>query len=460
MSEFISLPWLEAAIVVPLVGAAITGRLRDPQRAAVWGLAFAFLSLLCSFAAGFAFMSGIAFSTGEWDVQTRLFGRRLFRLDEINAPLLPTVALLYLLTALATARTKLRRFSFPWSLASEALALATFSCVHSWALVSILAIGTLPPIVELLNRGRSSRVYAIHMALFVGLLALGWMLVDLASVAWGSGLLFAAVLIRCGVFPMHCWLTDWFENASFGRALLFVAPLTGVYAAIRLVLPVAEEWMLQSLSLASLFTAVYAAGMATVQQEARRFFAFLFLSHASLVLVGLELHTAISLTGSLRLWSSVILSLGGLGLTLRALESRVGRLSLTSFHGLYEHSPALAVCFLVTGLASVGFPGTVGFVAAEMLVDGAVEASPWVGLGVVTASALNGIAVVRVYFLLFTGARHGATVPLGITLQERMAVLTLAALLIGGGLVPQPGVVTGHRAAEQILKERETQYQR
>jgi ABC-type dipeptide/oligopeptide/nickel transport system ATPase component len=34
----------------------------------------------------------------------------------------------------------------------------------------------------------------------------------------------------------------------------------------------------------------------------------------------------------------------------------------------------LAVCFLLTGLASVGFPGTLGFVGSEMLVDGAVEA--------------------------------------------------------------------------------------
>ena len=96
--------------------------------------------------------------------------------------------------------------------------------------------------------------------------------------------------------------------------------------------------------------------MATIQRETRRFFAHLFLSHASLVLVGLELHTELSLTASLCLWFSVILSLGGFGLTLRALEARFGRLSLTDYHGLYEHSPTLAVCFLLTGLASVGLP--------------------------------------------------------------------------------------------------------
>ena len=43
------------------------------------------------------------------------------------------------------------------------------------------------------------------------------------------------------------------------------------------------------------------------------------------------------------------------------------------FHGLYEHTPGLAALFLVTGLASIGFPGTVGFVGAELLVDGIVQ---------------------------------------------------------------------------------------
>ena len=109
-----------------------------------------------------------------------------------------------------------------------------------------------------------------------------------------------------------------------------------------LVMPVAPDWALRGIGLVSLTTAVYAAGMALVQREGRRFFAYLFLSQASLVLVGLELLTAISLTGALALWFSVALSLGGLGLTLRALEARFGRLSLAQHQGLYDHSPALA----------------------------------------------------------------------------------------------------------------------
>jgi NADH-quinone oxidoreductase subunit M len=289
------------------------------------------------------------------------------------------------------------------------------------------------------------------------LLALGQTLVDLeggstAHSVWAILPLLIAVLVRSGIIPFHCWMTDLFEHATFGTALLYVIPFAGAYAAVRLVLPIAPEWVLRSMGLVSLATAVYAAGMALIQRDARRLFCYLFLSHSALVLVGLEMLTPIGLTGALCVWLSVGLAMGGFGLTLRALESRVGRLSLVDFQGLYDHTPNLAMCFLLTGLASVGFPGTFGFVGTELLVDGAVEAYLSVGVAVVVAAAINGIAVVKAYFLLFTGTRHISSVSLQIAARERYAVLALAALIFSGGFVPQPGVESRHRAADEILQ--------
>jgi NADH-quinone oxidoreductase subunit M len=455
------LTWLELAILVAVAGAVCVSPLRAPLRAWRWGLAFTAAAFACTLLACLGFYLGPPADGGAaWGWQRRLFGRQLLGIDELSAPLLPVVGLLHFLTALATGRTKMRHFSLSWSLASEALRLAIFSCQEPWLLIGLLAAGTVPGYAELVNRGKPTRVYVLHMGLFVALLVVGWAFIDpgagpKAQPAWATVPLLAAVLVRCGTVPAHCWLTDWFEHASFGNALLFVTPLVGVYAAVRLVLPVAPGWVLHGLGLFSLATAVYAAGMAVVQQEARRFFAYLFLSHASLVLVGLELLTPIGLTGALALWVSVALSLGGFGLTLRALEARFDRLSLAGFHGLYDHSPGLAVCFMLTGLGSVGFPGTLGFVAAELLVEGAVGASPYLGLAVALAGALNGIAVVRAYFLLFTGTRHPSTVSLNLGPRERVAVLTLAALILGGGLYPQPGVASRYRAAVDLLEQRE-----
>jgi NADH-quinone oxidoreductase subunit M len=454
------LPWLEVALGVALVGSVLISRIRHPERAYQWGVAFTGLALAASLLAWLSFATGGAVPLSpRYSIQPFLFGRQLFALDTLSAPLVPAIALLHLLAAVATARTHMRRFSFSWSLAAEAIRLATFTTKEPWLLIGLLAAATVPPYIELLYRGRPTRLYVLHMSLLIGLLVFGWAAVESQGTSfpapwWACLPLLAAVLVGCGTVPAHCWVTDWFEHASFGIALLYVLPLSGVYAAIRLVLPIAPDWVLRSIGGVSLCTAVYASGMAVVQRDERRFFAHLFLSYASLVLVGLELHTELSVCASLCLWFSAVLSLGGFGLTLRALEARFGRLSLAEYQGLYEHAPTLAVFFLLTGLASVGFPGTVGFISTELLVDGVVEANLFAGIGVLIASALNGIAVLRAYLRLFTGARHISSLGVGIGTRERFAVLTLSTLILITGLYPQPGVSTRDQAAVEILKQR------
>jgi hypothetical protein len=47
-------------------------------------------------------------------------------------------------------------------------------------------------------------------------------------------------------------------------------------------------------------------------------------------------------------------------------------------------------------------------------------------------------------------------VSLRITPGEKFAVLTLAALLLGGGLVPQLHIESRNRAAEEVLRDRST----
>jgi NADH-quinone oxidoreductase subunit M len=396
----------------------------------------------------------------------------LFVVDQLNAPLLPLAALIYLATTMTTLKTKVRRFSFSWTLFSEAVLLAALACsAHEpWFLIGLLIVGTVPPYVEIRARGKSPRVYVLHMAAFVVLLLLGQGLVQaegprpvhsLLPVA----LLTAAVLLRSGIVPVHCWMTDLFEKTGFGRAILFVAPMIGAYAAVRLVLPIAPDWALRSLALISLFTAVYAAGMALVQREARRFFCYLFLSHSSLVLVGLETASPIGLTGALCVWLSVGLALSGFGLTLRAMEARAGRISLAQHHGMHEHTPFLAAFFLLTGLASVGFPGTFGFVGTELLVDGVLHPHearglvdhlyPYVGVAVVIAAALNGIAVVQAYFRVFAGAQHTASISLKTRPIEQVAVLALTLLILGGGLWPQPGIISRYQAAQEVIQTRQ-----
>jgi NADH-quinone oxidoreductase subunit M len=454
------LPWLELSIVLSLIGALLVARFGDPLRAWRWGLVFTGMVFACTLIACVGFyLCRETQADATWSCHQHMLGRSVLGIDELNAPLLPLVGLIHFLIVVATGRTKMRHFSLTWSLTSEAIRLATFGCLAPWWMIGFMALSIVPPYAELRNRGKSTRIFIVHHAAFVLLLVVGWALVDPTlgyreQSSWMTLPLVAAILIRCGTIPAHCWITDWFENASFGNALLYLVPLSGVYLAIRLVLPVAPDAVLHVVGLISLVTAAYAACLSVVQQDTRRLFAYLFISHTSLVLVGMDLHTSVSLTGALALWMSAALSLTGFGLTLRALEARYGTVSLAGFHGHYEQSPALAVCFLLTGLACVGFPGTLGFVSTELLVDGAIQASPYVGFSLALIAAINGIAVVRAYFRLFTGTRHASTISLNIGPRERFAVLTITALILGGGIWPQFHVASRYRAAGEVLQRR------
>jgi NADH-quinone oxidoreductase subunit M len=90
-----------------------------------------------------------------------------------------------------------------------------------------------------------------------------------------------------------------------------------------------------------------------------------------------------------------------------------------------------------------------------LLVDEAVGTHAAFGLGVVLVSAINGIAVIRAYLLLFTGRRHFTGTGLGITPHEQIAVLTVAALILGGGLFPQTYIESRQRAADAVLSDRD-----
>jgi NADH-quinone oxidoreductase subunit M len=118
--------------------------------------------------------------------------------------------------------------------------------------------------------------------------------------------------------------------------------------------------------------------------------------------------------------------------------------------------PMLAISFLVLGLACTGFPGTLGFIGEEMLVDGATEAFPVLGFFVVAAGALTGLAVMRMYFSLFCG-RSDAGPQLHALRSERIVFSALAILLIAAGLVPGPVVESRILAAEQLLERRDHQ---
>lgn len=456
----IEIPWIDVALLAVLSGSVAMPFVRRPlARRGVASLASGLAFLCCSIEFFRESWPELLGGTRQVELVSRLVGQPLIGVDSLNAPLLALVSLIFFVVLSTTLASKLQRFPFGMNLLSEFLMLMALSSLDVRLLTAALIVQPIPIWLELRSRGHRGRVFALHMSVFAlalvgGVALLGWSGQRAELVAPGVWLVAIAILIRNGCIPVHTWIADLFERATLGSALLYVTPMIGVYAAIRILIPISDDHVLRTIALFSLLTAFYSAGMALAQRDTRRFLAYLFLSHASLVLVGLELGTSLGLTGSLCIWISVGLALTGFGLSVRSIESRTGRLDLTYFHGLYDQVPLLAVAFLLTGLAAVGFPGTFGFVGTELIVDGATTIYPAVGTLVVFAAALNGIAILRAFFHIFAGAPYTSTFNLRARWAEKAAILMIVGLLIGLGIAPQPTVESRNHAARKLLASR------
>jgi NADH-quinone oxidoreductase subunit M len=444
-------PFLEVTLLVPLLGCLFLlgkQKVEANRKKSLW---IASATLVFATATWFDFATLHVFEAhDDWSFVQWLFGREILIVDELSAPLLPLTALVFLFTLTATVGQKVSSFSYFGAILVEALTLACLSTKDPVWVIGILTLLGVPVVAELANRKQTARVFLIHHLAFSLLAFSGLILVEskLESLtSMGCLLLTLAICIRSGLFPFSVWVRDLLQRGSFGGAMLYLLPMLGPYAAIRLLLPVAPEWFFIAIEWWALASAIYAAGMALVQVDGRTFFGYLLLSHTSMILVGLDVATPIALTGALSLWLSLGIALTGYGIVLRCVEARVGKLRMDRYYGLYEHMPTLAWFYLLTGLASVGFPCTIGFLASELLIEGAVDASPLLGMSVVLTMALQGVAIMNSYFRIFTGTKHISSISLATLPEERFSIIVLTLLIMGAGVLPQVGVETRYRAA-------------
>ena len=73
---------------------------------------------------------------------------------------------------------------------------------------------------------------------------------------------------------------------------------------------------------------------------------------------------------------------------------------------------------------------------------------------VVIVAALNGLAVLHAYFRIFTGTHPLASIDIQARLPEKIGILVLTLLILGGGIFPQPGVSSRYDAARELTRLR------
>jgi len=213
-------------------------------------------------------------------------------------------------------------------------------------------------------------------------------------------------MVGLAVFPLHLHLPRIFAKASIGPAVALVLVQPALVVAMHAVLPTLgskEGTVMSVLATFSVFAAAYASLGALGQRELRPMIGYLVSSQNGLVLAGLATRTTEG--GVAAILSSMATALTGAGLLIIAheVESRAGHVDLRGSYGFAKPWPRLGVAYLLLSLAALGFPGSLQFFSEDLLLQGFLASHPFLAYAVLLVAALNGITILRSFFVLFFG---------------------------------------------------------
>ena len=277
--------------------------------------------------------------------------------------------------------------------------------------------------------------------------------------------LFAAFALAFGikvpVFPLHTWLPDAHVEAPTPGSVILASVLLkmGTYGFLRFLLPFFPEasrhpvvvMVMLVLGVAGI---IYAAWVAAVQPDAKKLVAYTSVAHMGFVVIGVFALTLNGLQGGMVVMISHGISTGALFLLLGMMYERRHTRLIEDYGGIGRVAPWFATAFVITALASIGLPGTSGFVGEFLALLGAFETHM-----VVAAIAATGVIFAAYYMLpmvqrvLFNKLDKPENRNFADLSRREMAIMgPLVALMIWIGVHPTPFLERMEPSIEVVLE--------
>ncbi|MBX3223438.1 MAG: hypothetical protein KF795_23195 [Labilithrix sp.] len=432
-------PWLTLALAAPLVVAIVAFARRRPTRALVVVGAAGSLALVGIVTALVASSAGVP-RADPWLWE----GAPLLAFDMLSASMALACGVLVLVVAIVAPRRELAPTPVALLFVTESLVFATFAMTRVVPLVVVWSAVGLPAFVLARSvRGVPRVVARTAGPLLVGTaapLVVVVLLRDGAVDAVLFGVLFVAVLGRMGLFPFHSWLAPMLVEAPCVVALPLVGSCTGPYLLARLAVPVAA-WSPRGLSVLGALAvvgALHAALLALGERRMRYAVAYVVMSESALVFAGLCTAEPYAMRGAMLFSIGESFAATGLLVATGALESRVGPIDVSRYHGFHRSMPRIASVYLACALAAVGFPGFACYVGEDLLLEGEVHRQLALGVALAVVAALNGVTAFRAFARAFLGPASAdvASAPSDLLPRKRIVFAALLAAQLGFGLLP------------------------
>jgi len=270
-----------------------------------------------------------------------------------------------------------------------------------------------------------------------------------------------AFSVKVPVFPLHTWLPDAHVEAPTPGSVILAAVLLkmGTYGFIRFLLPLFPDaaqhpTVVATMMILGVIGIIYTAWVAAVQPDAKKLVAYTSVAHMGFVVLGVFALTVNGLQGGLIVMISHGISTGALFLLLGMLYERRHTREIADFGGLARVAPWLATAFVITALASIGLPGTSGFVGEFLALLGTFETHPVIAIvastGVIFAAYYMLPMVQKVFFNKLTQDENRQVAD--VSGRELAILAPLVALMIWIGWNPTPFLARMQPSVEAVIE--------
>ncbi|PKP95645.1 MAG: NADH-quinone oxidoreductase subunit M [Alphaproteobacteria bacterium HGW-Alphaproteobacteria-14] len=348
----------------------------------------------------------------------------------------------------------------------EVLMIGTFSAQDLFLFYIFFEAGLIPMYLIIGVWGGDNRIYASYkfflytlLGSVLMLIAMFWMVAEAGTSdiptlmqydfppgaqTWLWLAFFASFAVKVPMWPFHTWLPDAHVQAPTAGSVILAGVLLklGTYGFVRFSLPMFPEasaqfaWLVFALSMIAV---VYTSLVALVQSDMKKLIAYSSVAHMAIVTVGLFAFNVQGLEGAMIVMLSHGLVSAALFLCVGVIYDRLHTREIARYGGLAINMPYYALFFLLFTMASIGLPGTSGFVGEFLALAGIYQASSLVALVATTGIILGAAYMLYLYRRVAFGGQvnEDAAAMRDISVREWAFLAPIAASVLWMGVYPE-----------------------
>ncbi|HZK91025.1 MAG TPA: NADH-quinone oxidoreductase subunit M [Stellaceae bacterium] len=271
---------------------------------------------------------------------------------------------------------------------------------------------------------------------------------------------FASFAVKVPMWPVHTWLPDAHVEAPTAGSVILAGVLLkmGGYGFVRFSLPLfplASHYFTPMMFALSAIAVIYTSLVALAQTNMKKLIAYSSVAHMGFVTMGIFAATSEAVQGAVIQMLSHGLVSGALFLCVGVIYDRMHTYDIARYGGLVERMPAYAFVFMAFMLASVGLPGTSGFVGEFLILLGTFRVSTLECFLAATALFLGAAYMLYLYRRVIFGTitRDDLRNILDLTPREKAVFAPLLILVLWMGVYPSSFLTPIRASVDHLVQQ-------